>query len=280
MKKFQQILFWCEFPQKIVRERVKLIDFATEVYVAARDLKEYGFWRKMLQNKHMRVGVWPALPLKAGYWFSKYTAREHIDVLKQFDGVDMKIDIEPPIPYTSRIFKKFSLYLLAKDSLREAMKHKAHNQAYLWSVIRQLKSKKIIMSGFPFPNRVSRRYGDDMRQMRPDFFRNHFLYVTFFQNRIVRECVMGYYAWYVRAKLRQYAPDRLYFAIGCVGQGIFATEPVYERVADFERDLDRFLAWGVRNVVVFNLEGILGKDAPEIWVDALKKRLVNVQRTG
>ncbi len=273
MKKFHSIIFWCEFPQKIQQNRMELIDFSTEVYVAAKNKKKYFYWKKRLQKRNVQIGALPTLPLRQGYWFSRYTATKDIDTLKEFDGINMKIDIEPPIPYTSMLFRKFSLYVLMKDSLREAWKYANDNIGYLWATIDTLKSKKVIISGFPFPNIVSRSYGDDAKRMRAHFYRNHFLYITFFRNKLLREIVMAYYSFYVRSKLKQYNPERLYFAIGCVGNGIFSTEPVYDNVKEFARDLDRFMNWGVRNLVVFNLEGILVRKDAEAWVAALKSRL-------
>ncbi len=272
MQKFDAIIFWCEFPEKIPLRRMRLIDFPCEVYVAAKDRKEYVFWGKKVKQKNVRVGVWPTLSFHEGYWFSKYITREAIDKLKEFDGIDVKIDIEPPIPYTSSLFQRFSLIRLIRDCMRGTWGMKERNKAYLWSVIRGLKSKKIFVSGFPLPNILSKSYGDDMKEMHPRFFRNYFLYSTFFKNCVLRELVMWYYKWFVKIRKKQHAKDKLYFAIGCVGTGVFSTEPVYGNVVDFERDLDRFLEWGVRNLVVFNLEGVLEKKDAEAWMNALKKR--------
>ncbi len=273
MQKFDQIIFWCEFPKVIAKNKIKLIDFKTEAYVTSKDIKEYNFWKKKLDNRYIHWGAWPTLPLKEGYWFSKFTKIEYINKLKTFNGIDMKIDIEPPIPYTSKLFKKFSLYLLVKDAIFETFRHKRDTRKHLWKTINSLKSKKIIISGFPFPNFISSSYGDNYKKFTDNFYRNHFLYITFFQSRILRKLIMFYYYLYVKAKLKKYHSDKLYFAVGCVGSGIFTTEPIYNNIRDFEKDLDKFLKWGIKNLVVFNLEGILTKKEPHKWINALKVRL-------
>ena len=86
---------------------------------------------------------------------------------------------------------------------------------------------------------------------------------------------MLYYYLYVKSKLRLYEnnTNKLYFAIGCLGNGVFFTEPIYENIKDFERDLDKFSKWGVKNLVVFNLEGILNKAETHLWINAIKSRI-------
>ena len=273
MQKFDQIIFWCEFPKKINPKDIKLINFKTEAYVTSKDVKEYDFWKKKLSNKNIHWGAWPTLPLKEGYWFSKYTKIECINKLKKFNGINIKIDIEPPIPHTSELFKKFSLYLLVKDAILETLRHKIDTRKYLWETINYLKSKKIIISGFPFPNFMSSSYGDDYKKFNKDHYRNHFLYITFFQNKLLRKLIMFYYYLYVKSKIKKYETHKLYFAIGCVGKGIFSTEPIYNNLEEFEKDLNRFLKWGIRNLVIFNLEGILNKEEPDKWVNSLRVRL-------
>ena len=63
------------------------------------------------------------------------------------------------------------------------------------------------------------------------------------------------------------------FAIGCIGPGVFGNEPLYVNVNDFERDLRWFSSLGVKNLVVFNLEGVLMRENKEEWLAVLKKCL-------
>jgi hypothetical protein len=65
----------------------------------------------------------------------------------------------------------------------------------------------------------------------------------------------------------------LYFAIGCLGPGVFSTEPIYKNIKEFENDLDDFLSWGVKNLVIFNLEGLLERKQHKTWIQLLKNRL-------
>jgi len=38
---FKEIIFWCEFPNKVNWDRVNKIDFNTEVYLAVKNKKEF-----------------------------------------------------------------------------------------------------------------------------------------------------------------------------------------------------------------------------------------------
>src|SRR3989344_6611323 len=91
--------FWCEFPEKVNWEEFKeLVNFKTEVYVACRNKKEFNFWKERIKNKYIDIGAWPILNKKDGYWFSGFLNKKSIDKLKEFNGLKIKIDIEPPFP--------------------------------------------------------------------------------------------------------------------------------------------------------------------------------------
>jgi hypothetical protein len=92
------IIFWSEFPEQVDWNKVnKEIDFDTEIYAACKDRQEYLAWKKKIKNKHIKMGAWPILDKKDGYWFSGQTSKENIDKLDEFKDVDIKIDIEPMI---------------------------------------------------------------------------------------------------------------------------------------------------------------------------------------
>jgi len=50
------------------------------------------------ESKNITINAWPVLTKQEGYWFSGFTSIKSIDKLKQYKGLNIKIDLEPPLP--------------------------------------------------------------------------------------------------------------------------------------------------------------------------------------
>ena len=258
---FSSITFWCEFPEKVKWKDVK-IPFDTEIFLASSSKKEFLMWRKKIPRK-LKICVWPTLPKEEGYWFSGYCSKESILKLKEFDATPMKIDIEPPLPLI-----KFSAWGLLKYGIKLLLFKKPKDNLFLKQTIESLVSP-LIISGLPLPNFLLKRYGDNIR--KDIGRRNFFIYRTFFSG--VLGAILGlYYRWFIKSRLKMYK-ERAMFAIGCVGPGIFGDEPIYKNLKAFEKDVRWFSGAGVKNLVVFNLEGVLMRQNKEEWFEVLKEHL-------
>ncbi len=259
---FSSITFWCEFPEKVDWKKLE-IPFKNKIYLTASSRKEFEAWRKKIPKK-FELGVWPILPKGEGYWFSGFCSRESIDRLKEFEGLDVKVDIEPPIPNFEFNVKKFIRYGVEVFFLK-----KARNNLYLKKSIENL-SSDLIISGLPLPEFLLKTYGDNIEKVRGK--RNFFIYKTFTKG-FLADILNIYYRWFIRSRLKMYK-ERAMFAIGCTGPGILGNEPVYSSLRAFEKDLKWFERQGVKNLVVFNLEGILERADQKEWFEVLRKFLV------
>ncbi len=256
---FSSIVFWCEFPEKVDWKNLK-IPFPCSVYIAVSSRKEFEKIKKG-SSKNIQFGVWPVLSKIEGYWFSGFCGKESIQKLLEYKGLDIKIDIEPPFP-----FIKFSSFGLLKYGVKMFLFRRAKNNNFLIQTIEELaKSSQIIISGLPLPEFLSRKYGDDIRKDLGG--RNFFIYKTFFSG-FLGKFLERYYRWFIRSRLKIYK-ERAMFAIGCTGSGILGNEPVYSDLKSFEEDLKWFSQCGVKNLVVFNLEGILMRRDSEEWMKML-----------
>lgn len=243
-----KIRFWCEFPNKVNWKKFKkLIKFKTEVYIACKDRGEFLKLRKKIKTRNIDAGVWPVL--EKGYWFSGFLEKEYIDKLKEFRGLKIKIDIEPPFPGKGYSHLKFIEYFL-KYTLR-----KGKNNTYLRGVIKELsKNNDIIMSGFPFPEFITKRYGDFFDK---DIKKNYFVYTTF-NPRWLRWLDRLYYRRFIKKMLKKHN-KKVMFAVGLVGTGIFGNENTYENLDEFRKDLEMVKNSGAENLVIFDVSGILKK---------------------
>ncbi len=264
MDQFNKITFWCEFPEEVDWKKVnELIDFQTSVYIASNSRREFLKWKSKIKSKYISVGVWPTLSKEKGYWFSSYCSKESIDKLKEFRGINLKIDLEPPIIQGGygfiRIITIYTKLLLFK---------KPKNGFYLNKIIAELsKESEIILSGLPLPKNLAKRYGDNYTEN--NVFRNSFIYSTL-TPRILRPIMNIYYKYYIKRSIKNHK-DKLMFAVGCIGHGIFYNEPTYNNIKEFEKDLKFLLKNKVKNVVIFDLTGIMKKQNTEEWLKIIKE---------
>ena len=63
---------------------------------------------------------------------------------------------------------------------------------------------------------------------------------------------------------------RSHVSVGLTGTGVYGDEPVYESADELAADVSAARAAGIDDIAVFCLEGLLGKDQPGEWVDALR----------
>ena len=124
--KFNKVLFWCEFPKEVNWKRFnKILNFNIEVYIAAKNKKEFNFYKSKIKTKKVKkIGVWPTLSKKEGYWFSGYSSKKSINKLKQFKKLKIKIDLEPPLlDINYNFFKLVGVYIKLLISKRPKNKN-------------------------------------------------------------------------------------------------------------------------------------------------------------
>jgi hypothetical protein len=233
-------LFWCEFPKTINwKELNSNLKFKADFYAAVNSKKEYLDLKKKLSSyKNLNlVGAWPTLPKEEGYWFSSFTSKKSIDKLKEFKGMKIKIDIEAPLPednsklsLLSWVFK----YLFLKPK----------NRDYLLKTINELGKENVIVSTFPFPNWILRRYG-----WENNFKHYNYMFYSSFVPRVLRPLYRVYY----RRFIKKHNSKNTYFALGLLDVGIFGNEPIYKNIKQFESDLEFLKKNKVEKVVIFRL---------------------------
>lgn len=262
-----KIIFWCEFPETIDWNKAKkIIDFPTKIYVTCKDIKDYKKYSAKVKSSNIELGVWPILDKKAGYWFSGYTKKEDIDKLNQFNGIDMKIDIEPPIPKNN-----YGFFQMLKWPFFYSIFNKPKNNEYLKKVIIGLSHKtKIILSGFPFPNFILRYYGDNIK-LRKNLSKNYMFYTSFFP-KIIKPFYLFYLKKFAKKKLKKHK-NKLHLTIGLLGPGIFGNEPYFKDISEFKKAIKIIKNISIENIVIFRLGALLNKKDSKKWIYEIKKLL-------
>jgi len=262
-RKFENVIFWCEFPEKVDWNKINNLfrkhSVVARTYVAVRDRKEFVSFCK--RNKNIKIeGAWPILPKSNGYWFSGFLDKEDIEKLDEFKGLNLKIDIEPPLPRLKFSFLSMLFWLL------RYMFKKQRNKDYLIEKIRELsRHGKIILSSFPLPYFILERFGFlfDKR------LRYNFMFYSSLVPLFLKPFYKAYLKWFIRAKLR--SSKNVFFAVGLISSGIFGKEPAYNNAEELRKDMEFLLRNGVVSCVVYSLEGILERRDPEKWIEVIKE---------
>lgn len=255
-----EVIFWCEFPEKIKWEEAKkLINFKTAIYVAVKKRKEYESWKRRIKNKNIDVGAWPKLEKEEGYWFSGFLKKEAIDRLKGFDGLKIKVDIEPPFPG-----KNYGMLNLLFTYFLPHIIIKGKNNKHLQERMKQMRGR-IIISGFPLPGWITRRYGD-VTKLGENMEKNFICYTTLTPRRLTR----FYIRRFAKSAIRKYG-EKAIFAVGCTGKGIFGNESTYKKIKQFKEDLSMMRELGARKIVVFNIEGIMERKDRKEWLEEVRR---------
>ena len=70
-------------------------------------------------------------------------------------------------------------------------------------------------------------------------------------------------------RMHSYFGRRSHVSVGVTGTGVYGDEPVYTSADELALDVSAARAAGIDDIAVFCLEGLLQKEYPRAWVDAL-----------
>lgn len=266
---FKKIVFWCEFPETMDWKKAeKLVKgIPLEVYIAVKSLKEY---KKYKSKTKLPVYPWPVLEKEEGYWFSGFTSKKSIDKLKQFKGIKMKIDLEPPIPEW-----KYGTIRIIVYAIRKVFQ-KGENNEYLKEVIYETAGKgsgvvtknvNLLINEFPFARWYLKNQGTYL-ELKDSMKKNYMCYTTFAGN-FFRPFIRLYLKPFTKFAVKR--NKDVMFSIGLIGTGILEREGIYKNVNQFKEDLQMVSDSQSEQVAVYSLDGILKRDNPEEWINAIKE---------
>ncbi|MBM3199936.1 hypothetical protein FJZ53_03275 [Candidatus Woesearchaeota archaeon] len=260
---FKRIILWSEFPEETDwKKAVRLIDFKVEVYIAVRSKRQFQEYTKKIRSKNIILGAWPALSKEEGYWFSGLTSKESIDELRQYKGMRIKIDLEPPIPKFKHNNLKTLLWGLG------IFFKNAKNTEYLKETIYWLakNNTKILINEAPMPKFYLNKLGITLEK-RKNMTLQLMMYTTL-AGQTLRPLCKNYNKIMLKRIVKQ-NPD-MSASVGLIGPGILEKEGCYTSPEQFRQDLEMLKSAGISNVAVYSLDAILKRDNPKEWIDVLK----------
>lgn len=256
-----RIKFFEEFPTKENIEKLELIDFPTELYVAVHSLKEfYGIRDKLKKNRFVKeVGYWPVLSKEDGYWLSPFcktrVLERLINELKN-NKKDLTVmwDAELPFMEPYLFVRQLPSFLknrkLIRDFIRNTHNHKIHLAVSEYAVPRYGVETVLRILGVKF----------DLREYP------HKKIIMFYSSMLKSKVFRKPIIFHILKEKRRYG-SKATVALGTIARGILEDEPILSP-KQLDRDLALMKKIGIKEVVIFRLGG-LDKE----YVKVIKKYL-------
>ncbi len=243
-----KINFFEEFPKRKNLEKVKLIDFESTIYIAARSIDEFKKLKEKVKilNPKLRVAYWPIL--EKSYWISPFSYNYELnklyeDLEKNKKGEKLKILIDLELPFLNKklFFKNLSFFFKNKKIIR-----KIFSQQNKLNI-------EILTAEYPVPGR---------------FFQKilNFLGISYSINKYPHKRIIMFYTSMFKeeknSKFRKHIKkrkeelgDKLQVGLGTIAIGILGDEPKLSP-ANLERDLSFCKNNSIKDVVIFRLGGL------------------------
>jgi len=293
--------FWAEFisPPEVVEKALPLLaEFGAGVSVsvpegslsdenakAFRDIKAAG----------VELGFWPLLTREKGYFPNEANVQAYAEMVRELvewaegNGVNpdiIAVDLELPL-------EQISVFLGAQsgggagttlDMLRKNLDRRRYLEARsgLIELDSWIRSRGIKTLAAVLPWVAVELFGDG--EIVQDLMEtpvagiawdliSPMLYVSMFEgmtggrisafdaNSLVYETVV---------RLRNKYGGRAAVSLGVTGTGVLGNEPTFDTVEELMVGVEASLAAGARDISIYNLEGVISRENPRVWLEALK----------
>ncbi|NQV09106.1 hypothetical protein HQ529_04605 [Candidatus Woesearchaeota archaeon] len=251
-----KISFFEEFPEKENFDKLKLLDFNTNLYVAAKSVSEFKHLRDKIKNNYENVEeviYWPVLDRDEGYWMSPFSKQEGLErVVGELNNEEEKLrvlwDAELPMLDKKLFFTESYKFFQNKKLIKKFLTNIKHDIEIAENTYETGITKTIY--GFLGVSFDSKKISHKKIIM---------LYTSFIPNQSVSD----YFLNHLKYNLR-YDKD-LKVSLGVISTGIQGTEQILppERL---EHDLRLTESEKIKEVVIFRLGG-LNKE----YVDVVKR---------
>jgi hypothetical protein len=256
-----KISFYEEFPTRENLEKLRLIDFPTQLYVAAHSLREfYSIRDKIKKNQFVEdVGYWLVLSKEEGYWLSPFCRREALArTINELKGNkkeltvmwDAELPFMRPHLFITQLPGFFAKRRLIRDFIKNSQKYKI----------------KIVTSEYAAPRHIGETF---LRILGVKFGIKEYKHkkiIMFYSSMFKTKTLKRFITLYVRREKKRYG-ERVSVALGTIDIGILGDEPILSP-QQLDRDLALMKKIGIEEVVIFRLGGL-----NEEYIKVIKKYL-------
>ncbi|MBS3123442.1 hypothetical protein J4437_02270 [Candidatus Woesearchaeota archaeon] len=247
-----QISFFEEFPTKENLDKLKLVNWPTKLYLAAKSLEEFNRLKASLMNKNSKSSIpknnennlkeviyWPILSKKEGYWISPFSQRKALKrVFSELEHskISVMLDLELPTTKNVWLYLTQALNFLRNKSLIRRFIEEYKGMVYLAEYYPEGRAKEKIMEFIGIHYCLK-----NVKIIKMLYHSLHDYNETF----IVKELQRG----------KEEFGKNFLVAYGTIARGINRNEPVLN-VKQLEKDLKIARNMEIREVVIFRLGGL------------------------
>ncbi|MDD5747974.1 MAG: hypothetical protein PHP64_02820 [Actinomycetota bacterium] len=294
--------FWAEniTPAEIARNAIPyLVEFRAGVAIAMREEElheESARALREIKESGIEVTFWPLLSVEDGYFPSERSFREYESFLERLiawaseNGVLPDIvafDLELPFSQMTRVVEARGLKIVPTviEVLKENLNkprfleaRKAFDALNLWV---KSQSMKTLAAIFPFVLiDFEKGYGivEDLMETPVTGIDWDFVSPMFYVSMIsgmsgglVSTKDANWLTHIACMELRDLIGERAAISLGVTGTGILGNESCFSHPDELVIGLGGALAAGIRDISIYNLEGILESREPREWFEAIRK---------
>ena len=256
-----KVNFFEEFPSEENLAKLKLIDFPSLIYVAAKSMEEFNLIREKISkiNSKVEVGYWPIL--EKSYWISPFSYTFELkelyeDLLKNKNDKPFKILIDLELPFLSPKLFFWNLFSFFKN--KKLIKKMFTDSKKL--------NIQILTAEYPIPSKIVQKKFEWMGVSYPIEKYPHKKIVMFYSSMIKNNFLLK--------KIKQYITKRsleldknLQIGLGTIAIGILGNEPIL-KPENLDKDLSFCKENKIDSVVIFRLGGL-----DSLYLKKIKKYL-------
>ena len=220
------VSFFEEFPNDInLQEKLRLITFPSNLYIAAKSVDEFKKIESRVRNKNVnKIYYWPILNKEDGYWISPFVNPIALKkVISEINNISTMIDLELPIN-KYLIFRNFRYYFKNRNIIKKFLKN--NNKVLAVETSLNEFVKKILGISYNKTIKAVMFYSSSFRVSRN------------MKNKILEKLSKKY-------KI---------IGLGCLASGIYKNEKIIT-TDDFNEDLKIAKKNDVEEIILFRLGG-------------------------
>ncbi|MBI2151380.1 hypothetical protein HYU21_01490 [Candidatus Woesearchaeota archaeon] len=255
-----QISFFEEFPTKKSLDKLKLINWPTKLYLAAKSLEEFERLKlsliknynsdkknksnkinknRSINNNLKEVIYWPILSKKEGYWISPFSQRKALKrIFAELKGsrVSAMLDLELPTTKNTWLYLTQAFNFLRNKALIKRFIEEHKGQVYLAEYYPEGIIKEKLMEFVGIHYRRSK-----VKIIKMLYHSLH----NYNESFIVKELQRG----------KKEFGNNFLVAYGTIARGVDGSEPILS-VKQLEKDLKIARNMDVKEAVIFRLGGL------------------------
>ncbi len=241
--------FFEEFPNEKNLAKLKLVNFPSLIYVAAKSFEEFNFIRnKILKiNSKVEVGYWPIL--KKSYWISPFSYTFELkelyeDSLKNKKDKPLKILIDLELPFLNSKLFFWNMFFFFKN--KKLIKK-------LFTDSKKL-NIQILTAEYPIPSKIVQKKLEWLGISYPIEKYPHKKIVMFYSSMVKNKFLLKKIKKYIAQRSLELG-ENLQIGLGTIAIGILGTEPIL-KPENLDKDLSFCKNNKISSVVIFRLGGL------------------------